>query len=335
MTEASAGRTHRYRRWEGELRKGRWTWLAIVTGGIRLALQQPRNRVLILTSSFLVLGSCVTLYVISLLDSLVETQEAEGIYDFVRTMLGVDISGVSRIGEYREMLWRAMFLVLVKAQMFWILIVVARIGPPLIANDLRFRALPIYFSKPVRPWTYVAGKWLVLVSFIAMVSALPNLVSLLLGTLITGGLSTWARFADLFADLFLSGLLLCVVAGSIGLALSSVTSDRRYATVAWLAVCLLPVIAQAIVDDTIPEQAATGWLGCISLRDNLMVLCDWLLGVRESLEASGLPTKAFSEALVKQVPVYRAAVVSAGWTAAAVLVTYRRVIWFSRSAANV
>ena len=334
MTTAVTSRSHRYDRWSGELNKGRWTWLAIVVTGIRLALKGQVTRVLVMTGGVVVLGSCIVLYIVSLLEVVVGTNQARGLFEFVQTFLRVDISGVAQIEQFREPLWRSMFLLTIKIQMLWVLLVVARVGPGLIARDLRSRALPIYFAKPVTPLTYLTGKWLVVASFIAMVMLVPNLLTLTIGSMITGGLHTWSQTLSLALELIFSGALVCLVGGTIILALSSLTSDHRYVAVAWVAVCVLTMIAQGIIDENLPEKATSGWLGCISLRDNMVVLTEWLFGIREAWEASALPTEAFSRALVRPVePIYAVTVLGA-WTVAAILVCFQRVIRFSRSAAN-
>lgn len=334
MTQAIAEQTHRYQRWDGHLNKGRWTWLAMVTTGLRLAFHERKTRTLVMTVWAVALGNCIMLYVLSLLEVLAGTPEAQGATDFVRTMLGVDISGVARIEEYREMLWRALFFVVIKLELFWVLVVVSRVGPPLIAQDLKYRALPIYFAKPVTPLTYITGKWLIIAAFIASVTILPNLFSLGAGVLITGGLHSSSQTLGLAVDVVLSGALVCVVGGAIILALSSLTADHRFVTVGWLAICILPVIGQKIMVETLPADVTTQWLGCVSLRDNILTLTDWLLGLRASLESSGLPAEAFNRALHRPVRVSCAATVMAGWTLVAMLVTYWRIVRFSKSAAN-
>jgi ABC-type transport system involved in multi-copper enzyme maturation permease subunit len=335
MTVAPTGKAHRYRRFEGELNKGKWTWLAIVTAGVRLALKDKKTRLLVLTISLVVLGNSIILYVLSLLEVLAGTEQARAIAEFVRALLRVDISGVSRIGEFREILWRTLFLLTIGMELFWVLLVVAAVGPGLIAKDLKHRALPIYFAKPVTPLTYLCGKWLVVAAFIAMVTLVPNILTLIIGTLTTGGLQTWGQTLNLGMDMLLSGAAVCLVGGAIILALSTLSSDYRYVTVAWLAVCLLPVVGQAILNETLPAEATRGWIGCVSLRDNLLTVTEWLFGLRQALEASTLSAESFTDALVRDVRPACAAVVLAGWTVAGILVSYLRVVKFSRSAANV
>ena len=335
MTTASADRAHQYQRWQGTLGKSHWTWPAIVVSGINLSLRHAKTRVLVLTSGMPVLTAVGVFYVTSLLESVVGTEQARGLYDFVNALLHIDIRGISQLAAFRDVLWRTTFLMMARLQLIWVLIVVARVGPGLIANDLKARALPIYFSKPVTPATYLLGKWAVVASFVALVTLVPSLVAFALGIALTGGPGTWAQVVTLALDLTVSGTLVCVVSAAVILALSSITSDQRYVTVAWVAICLLPAFAQAIVNESLPADSRMGWLGCISLRDDIVIVTEHLLRIRQGLVATSLPAERFAEALGTPVDPAKAAVILGALTAAAIVFSWRRVVRFSRTAATV
>ena len=287
------------------------------------------------TIAGLVIGGCLALYAISLLETLAGTDQARGIQRFVQTLLRIDLSGVEQISTYRPMLWRAVFYFLVRAEMLWILVVVANVGPGIISNDLRHGALPIYFAKPLTPLTYVLGKFLVVATFVALVTIVPNLLVLMLGTWVSGGLETWGETFRLAAQLMASSALICVVASSVILALSSLVSDSRYVTVAWLAICLLPTAAQRILRRRLPSDTLQGWLGSISPRDDLVMLTDRMIGFRASLEQSGLARQAFERALGPEISNWHAWAVLGGLTALSLWIAWRRVVKFSQSAATV
>ena len=335
MTMASADRVHQYQRWQGTLGKTHWTWPAIVANGINLSLRHSKTRILLLTSGTPALTAVGMFYVTSLLESVVGTDQARGMYDFVNSLLHIDIRGISQLAEFREVLWRSTFLMMAKIQMFWVLIVVARVGAGVIANDLKARALPIYFAKPVTPATYLLGKGAVVASFVAIVTLIPSLVAFVLGIALTGGPGTWAQVLTLAMDLTASGALVCVVSAAAILALSSITSDQRYVTVGWVAICLLPVFAQAIVNESLPADSRMGWLGCISLRDDIVIVIEYLLRIRQGLAATSLPAERFAQALGSPVDPAKAAVVLGALTAAAIVFSWRRVVRFSRTAATV
>jgi len=335
MTTASADQAHHYQRWQGTLGKSHWTWPAIVSNGITSAFKHAITRVLILTSGTTVLAAVGLFYAISLLESVVGTEQAKGLYDVLGTLLKIDISGITRLAEFRDVLWRSTFLMITKIQMGWVLFVVARIGAGLIAKDLKARALPIYFSKPVTPATYLFGKWAVVAFFVAFAIPIPNLISVVLGTVLTGGPGTTVQILGLALDLVVSGLMVCVVSGAIILALSSATSEQRYVMVAWMAICFLPIIAQTIIDKSLPADVTSGWLGCISLRDDIIVLTDRLLHIRQALAATSLPAERFTQALGRYVDPGKAATVLCTVTAAAICFSWRRVVRFSRMASTV
>lgn len=303
--------------------------------GIRQRLKDTRNIIMLLMSLGFVIGGCTVFYVLSLLEELVGTRQAAGFYDFVRYFLRVDVSGVAKLGDFRDVLWRSVFLLLVKVQLFYLLILVARLGPGLIADDLKSNALPIYFARPITPLTYLAGKWLTIGTFIAIGMLIPNLLALLGGILITGGLQPAGQSLALACDLVIAGLGMMVLGGVLILAISSLTADKRYVVVGWLAVVLLPHVAQGIIHDQMSAEATMGLLGSISLGSNAIVLSEWLFDLRSAWAATPLPAEAYQAALSRPVePVYPALVLLFV-TLGAGLVCYRRVVRFSQAAANV
>ncbi len=334
MTTAASDRAHQYQRWRSESCLSHWTWPAIVANGISLSLKHAKTRVLILTSGTVVLAAVGIFYAISILESLVGTEEAKGLYDFLNVILHIDITGITRLAEFRDILWRSTFLVAIRMQMIWVMLIVARIGAGVIANDLKARALPIYFSKPITPTTYLLGKWMIVAFFVSLVMLIPDIIALGLGVTLTGGPGTMGQVFKLGLELLACGVVVCIVTGSIILALSSITSDQRYVTVGWVAVCLLPIFAQKIIFQSLPPESVTGWLGCVSLYDNLAVVMERLLYIREGLESTSLPVERFARALGRPVDLAKAVTVLGAVTVAAAVFSWRRVVRFSRMAAS-
>ena len=328
------GRQH-YTRWTGRMRPGRWTWLSITMQGLRQGFKPWMTRALVSSAILLVASLCSIFYLLSFLEEQIESPQGQGWFEVVRGFLGINLREfVGDLSDYRTVFWRTAFMVLFKLQALWVLLIVARVGPGLISNDVKARALPIYFSKPVTPLTYLLGKWLIVASFIGVVSLLPNLLGLIAGTLITGGLATWGETFSLGADLLVAGLGVMLLGGSIMMALSSLSSDRRFVAVGWLAVCLLPFIAQSILRENLPREATTGWLGSVSLLDNVAILAEWLFDLRARWEATGLDSAVYRRVFGQRVAPFYPAVVLAGVTLVSIAVCYRRVVRFSRSAAN-
>ena len=51
------------------------------------------------------------------------------------------------------------------------------VGPGLISRDLRFNALPLYFSRPLRRIDYFLGKLGVVVAFLGLVLVVPSAIA--------------------------------------------------------------------------------------------------------------------------------------------------------------
>jgi hypothetical protein len=334
QTTASTVDPHHYHRWHGQLSRGRWTWLTIASHGIRHGLNHAKTRTMVLSSFLLVVGLCIMFFVLAQLEQMIGTQQARGMLEFVRSMLQVDLSGVMSLSNMREPLWRSAFLLVMQVQNFWVLLIVARVGPGLISNDLKSRALPIYFSKPVTPLTYVLSKWLVVAAFVAMVTVVPNLIGLIAGTALTGGLDTWGQTLNLAWDLTAMGLLLMLLAGFAVLLLSSLTADRRYVTVGWVALCIVPTVLQQILRDTLPAEKLNGFLGSLSPVGNLKSIGQWMFDMQASWAASGLPEQAYEQALGGTAPAKFPAIVFGVVIVVTAVWCYRRVVRFSQSAAN-
>jgi ABC-type transport system involved in multi-copper enzyme maturation permease subunit len=333
MTTATSN-SHRYQRWNEQPSRRYWTWLAILTTGVKLANKGTRTRSLIWMNLGFAIGSCSLFYALAQVEILAGTRQAEGLYAFIRTFLGVNLDGASKLAEYREVLWRTAFLFLFKLEVFWVFILAAFAGPGLIADDLKARALPIYFARPVNPRTYLLGKWMVIACFMALAVLAPNLLALLFGTLVTGGLDTLAHTAKLGLDLVVCGLGVMLLGGVLLLALSSMSSDKRYVTVGWVALGLLPTMAQGILTEMLPQYVTGGWLGCISLYGNVNSLAEWWFGLRDAWGHTPLPQEAFRDAFGPPMdPNFPGTVLLIVGLAAAWF-CYRRIVRFSRSAAN-
>lgn len=334
MTETDgAVHTTQYQRWDGRLRGGR-TWLAIAASGIWQRLRDPRSVVLLLGSVGLVIASWMLFYILSLLESLADSREAAGIYVFIRILMGVDIGEFAQSGSYRLPLWLSLFVLLNKLQMFYLLVLIGWLGPGLIAGDLRSNALPIYFARPITPWTYLLGKWLTMAAFIAIGMLLPNLLALAGGVLIAGGVPSWSEPLRMAGALTLSGGIVMLCGGAVILALSSLSPDRRLVTASWLAVALLPAMTRWAVKFEAGTGHVAGLLGSLSLGHNALHLTEWLLGVRDVWQETGLPVSVYESALGSKGDPLQPALVMLGVTILAFIVCYRRVVRFSRAAAS-
>ena len=71
--------------------------------------------------------------------------------------------------HYRVEVWTICYDYFLQAELRFSLLLILLVGPNLISADLRFNALPLYFSRPLRRIDYFLGKLGVIVTFIALI----------------------------------------------------------------------------------------------------------------------------------------------------------------------
>ncbi|MFE5481522.1 ABC transporter permease [Streptomyces sp. NPDC056527] len=137
-------------------------------------------------------------------------------------------------------------------------------APQSVSRDLRFRTVPLYFSRPIERVDYVLAK------FGAMASALFILTAAPLVILFVGALLAKLDFADQakgFGQGLLSVALLSLLFGGIGLVMAALTPRRGFGVAAVIAVMVISYGAvstlQGIAYGT-DNLDAIKWIGLFS-----------------------------------------------------------------------
>jgi len=128
-----------------------------------------------------------------------------------------------------------------------ILLLVGLIAPPLIAKDVRSRAFLLYFSRPLARIEYIFGKLGVLWAYVLLITTIPALLSYLLGVLLSPELNVVVHTWDLPLRIVAASAVLVIPTTTLALAISSMTTETRYASFAWFAVWILPAVAYAML----------------------------------------------------------------------------------------
>ncbi|MFE2227129.1 ABC transporter permease subunit [Streptomyces kronopolitis] len=137
-------------------------------------------------------------------------------------------------------------------------------APQSVSRDLRFRSIPLYFSRPIERGDYVASK------FAAMAAALFALTTAPLLVLYAGALLAKMDFLDQTKGLaqgLVSVVLLSLLFAGIGLVVSAATPRRGFGVAAVIAVLTIPYGAVSALQGIAHVQgndAAAGWLGLFS-----------------------------------------------------------------------
>ncbi|GGX82313.1 ABC transporter permease [Streptomyces minutiscleroticus] len=141
---------------------------------------------------------------------------------------------------------------------------VASQAPQAVSRDLRFRTVPLYFSRPIETADYVRAKYAALTSALFILTATPLLV------LYVGALLAKLDFADQtkgFAQGLVSVALLSLLFAGIGLVVSAVTPRRGFGIAAVIAVLTISYGAVSTLQAIAYDQSSTGaipWLGLFS-----------------------------------------------------------------------
>jgi ABC-2 type transport system permease protein len=116
---------------------------------------------------------------------------------------------------------------------------VGLIAPPLISQDVRSRALLLYFSRPLSRLEYALGKIATVWFFLAAIATLPALALYVLGVFLSPTLEVVQSTWDLPLRIVGASALLMVPTATLALCISSMTQESRYAGFAWFAIWIL------------------------------------------------------------------------------------------------
>ncbi|MFC7218013.1 ABC transporter permease [Streptomyces polyrhachis] len=141
---------------------------------------------------------------------------------------------------------------------------VAAQAPQSVSRDLRFRTVPLYFSRPIAPLDYVGAKYAALTSAMFVFTGVP-LVLMYLGALLAK-----FDFADNTKGLaqgLLSALLLSLLYAAVALLVAALTPRRGFGVAAVIGSLFVPFAATSAVQVIAFDQGhpdAVNWIGLAS-----------------------------------------------------------------------
>jgi ABC-2 type transport system permease protein len=249
-----------YQHWDGALSGPLCRWWTITRHGVRAQL---RNRFVRL---FLVVAYVPALVLITVLAvwGLLE-QQAESVLSLLKRLLPAEM--IAQPQDFRLAVWTIAYSFFFKAELFVSMLMILLIGPNLISRDLRFNALPLYFSRPLRRLDYLFGKLGVIGFFLAGVVILPAIFAYILGVGFSFQLSIIQETYRLLGASVLYGMIIAVSAGTFMLALSSLSRRSIYVGMTWLGFWivtttlagLLTVIYRETIFSQFRNEAMTAW----------------------------------------------------------------------------
>lgn len=126
--------------------------------------------------------------------------------------------------------------------LFNLLVICVFFGSDLISADLKFNALPLYFSRPLDQKDYILGKYSILMFYLLLFSLLPGILLVVFKFVFTGSFSI--KIPVLMAVLFFP-IIMSVFFSSLTLIISSFSSNRKFV---WIALFLIYIFSGVLAE---------------------------------------------------------------------------------------
>jgi ABC-2 type transport system permease protein len=258
-----------YQHWNGRLSGHAWRWLAITREGVRTQLRKKGTKWTVIsafTPSLILAGALVLWGLLEQGSTLLEP------FQFILEVLPASLREGPK--AYRAAYWTMAFDVFFRMQTFFAMILVAVVGPDLISQDLRFNAMPLYLSRPLRRIDYFLGKLGVIAAFLGVVTIAPVLVAYALGVAFSYELSVLRDTLPILLGAIAYCAIIIVSAGTLMLAISSLTRNSRFVAAFWVGLWVVSGIASNVLTQTVQQD----WCPAVSYTRDLHRVRESLLG---------------------------------------------------------
>jgi len=193
--------------WDGQLQKGSLAWFPILLQGIRTVWKKKRSKIVFFLTGFpfLIFGAAIFA---------LNKPELKFLTEVIRTLKS-DRGIFNTFFTFPQLV-------------FMLMILAAFSGSELISADLKYRALPLYFSRPLSKWDYLVGKLSIIFFYLLCFSLVPGILLVALKFLFSGSLAI--SFRLLMGILFFP-LIISFFLASLTLFLSSLSANTKLITI--------------------------------------------------------------------------------------------------------
>lgn len=226
-----------YRRWEGTARPGRGVVLAIAGTLVRRLF---RLRLVKFLATSIVLFACIIASIFLYVQHMQMPERARAI---IQSQFG---SNILAFVNLRFFGWMAM----------WATLMAAITGAPLIAEDRRARALPLYFSRPLGKLDYVLGKFLTVAFFLSVLLLVPPLATFLIELALSKQEGVLLAQVPTLLRSWLTGLSLLLPLAAISLGVSALSERPNYAALGTIGIAILSWVLATVFAGEIFRDSA-------------------------------------------------------------------------------
>jgi ABC-2 type transport system permease protein len=238
-----------YQHWNGQLSGHGWRWLAVARHGVRTCVKGRLLRIVLLAAWAPALALAGFLCMWGLLE-----RGSSAVRSIMQFLVVMNPGMAADPRHYRVAIWTLAYHFFLGAELYFSMALILLVGPNLISQDLRFNALPLYFSRPLRRIDYFLGKLGVIVALLIFVVIGPSVAAYILGLLFSFDLTILRDTFGLLLCAVGYGLVLALSAGMLMLALSALSRNSRYVMLMWVAVWLISGITADILQFVSGQQ---------------------------------------------------------------------------------
>jgi hypothetical protein len=241
-----------YRHWEGELGSSRCDWLPIARNGVRAVFKKKYAK--------LIFSLCASTFFVFLAAVYASTKPELKILGELVRLLKSD-------AELFKTFYANGFLT------FMLIILSVFSGADLVSSDLKFKAFPLYFARPLSHLDYLAGKSAVVLFYLLSFTLLPGILLLLFKMLFTGSLAVSPL---LLLAIVVFPLVECACLASLTMALSTLSPNTRFIQ---LAIFLVYIFSNNLAQ-ILKAIFKSDYFFLLSLPANIQQLGSFLFGVK-------------------------------------------------------
>lgn len=262
-----------YQHWDGRLSGQATRWLPIARRGVAVGLGNRWTRMAMLAA----FGPPMMLVVFLIVWGLFE-QKSSFLTPFLFLFENLPAEMKDGPRGYRPTIWTLAFRQFFEVQLVFPMILTLLVGPDLISQDLRFNAIPLYLSRPVRRFEYFLGKLGVIAAYLSAATVGPVLLAFAAGFAFSLDPRVVVDTARVLAGSLAFAVIVVLSAGLLMLAFSSLSRNSRYVAAMWLGFWFVSSMASGVLQATVGAE----WCPLVSYTTNLNRVRDALLDAETS-----------------------------------------------------
>jgi len=284
-----------YRSWSGHLSTAGSRWQVIAGIGIRRAWQSAWLRRIVFFAW--VPGVLMAMLIYGFEQSIAEgspqafmfsglIQEflGHGSVESFRDRMPNTMPDAEQLAVHRHQFWCSLLQFLYERSQALLLIPVIGItAPPLISQDIRSRAFLLYFSRPISRTQYILGKIAAVACYVVVISFLPGMMLYITGILLSPDVSIILDTVDIPLRIITATAVMVVPTTCLGLMLSSLTTESRFASFAWFSVWIFGMFSNVVTSQFTTANSDSP-LQMLSLFHVIADVQGWLLDTRPDIE---------------------------------------------------